>query len=138
MSTRCLGPTPDVPSGRGPMRLGLLAVENDRYQGTPVIPNPGTTWTSRSDKRRAKPRKGRRTRNRRGWYGYFKHSRPFAFISIDGLIRRPLRAILRRQQRRPGFGRCHEDHNRWPNAFFAERGLFTMTEDHAQASQSRC
>ena len=74
----------------------------------------------------------------RGWFGYFKHSRPFVFISVDGFIRRRLRAILRRQQKRPGMGRCHADHKRWPNAFFAERGLFTMTEAYAQASQSRC
>ena len=31
-----------------------------------------------------------------------------------------------------------EDHRRWPNAFFAARGLFTMTEAHALARQSRC
>jgi hypothetical protein len=29
-------------------------------------------------------------------------------------------------------------HKRWPNAFFAELGLFTMTEAHALACQSRC
>jgi RNA-directed DNA polymerase len=32
----------------------------------------------------------------RGWFGYFKHSRPFVFKSVDGFIRRRLRAILRR------------------------------------------
>ena len=35
-------------------------------------------------------------------------------------------------------GRCLGDHKRWPNAFFAEHGLFTMTEAHGLASQSRC
>ena len=29
------------------------------------------------------------------------------------------------------------DHCRWPNAFFAGYGLFTMTEAHALACQSR-
>ena len=29
------------------------------------------------------------------------------------------------------------DHSRWPNAFFAAQGLFTMTEAHALACQSR-
>ncbi|WP_209262646.1 hypothetical protein, partial [Thiorhodococcus minor] len=29
------------------------------------------------------------------------------------------------------------DHQRWPNAFFAAQGLFTLTTAHAQASQSR-
>ncbi len=74
----------------------------------------------------------------RGWFGYFKHARGSVFRSVDGFIRRRLRAILRKQQKRPGMGRCYADHKRWPNAFFAERGLFTMVEAHALASQSRC
>jgi RNA-directed DNA polymerase len=73
-----------------------------------------------------------------GWFGYFKHANPYVFKSTDGFIRRRLRAILRKQQKRPGMGRCHADHKRWPNAFFSELGLFTMTEAHALACQSRC
>jgi hypothetical protein len=30
------------------------------------------------------------------------------------------------------------DHQRWPNAYFAEHGLFTMSEAHALASRPRC
>jgi RNA-directed DNA polymerase len=74
----------------------------------------------------------------RGWFGYFKHANPTVFKATDGFIRRRLRAILRKQQKRPGMGRCHADHKRWPNAFFAEHGLFTMTEAHALACRSRC
>jgi RNA-directed DNA polymerase len=74
----------------------------------------------------------------RGWFGYFKHANPFVFRRVDGFIRRRLRAILRKQQKRPGMGRCLRDHKRWPNAFFAEQGLFTMTEAHGLASRSRC
>jgi RNA-directed DNA polymerase len=74
----------------------------------------------------------------RGWFGYFKHANPYVFKVVDGFIRRRLRAILRKQQKRPGMGRCLGDHKRWPNAFFAEHGLFTMTEAHGLASQSRC
>lgn len=73
-----------------------------------------------------------------GWFGYFKHANPYTFKSADGFIRRRLRSILRKQQKRPGMGQCHADHKRWPNAFFAKHGLFTMTEAHALASQSRC
>lgn len=73
----------------------------------------------------------------RGWYGYFKHAQGRVFQTLDALIRRRLRALLRRQEKRPGFGRCHADHCRWPNAFFAEAGLFTMVEARRQASQSR-
>ena len=56
---------------------------------------------------------------------------------MDGFVRRRLRALKRKQEKRPGMGRCLSDHKRWPNAFFAELGLFTLTEAHASASQSR-
>jgi RNA-directed DNA polymerase len=73
----------------------------------------------------------------RGWYGYFKHACRWAFPRLDGFIRRRLRAILRKQDKRPGLGRCHADHKRWPNAYFAGLGLFTMTEARMSASPSR-
>ena len=73
----------------------------------------------------------------RGWFGYFKHARSSTFRDVDGFVRRRLRAVLRKQSRRPGYGRCPNDHRRWPNAFFAKQGLFTMNAAHAQASQSR-
>ena len=72
----------------------------------------------------------------RGWYGYFKHARLTTFKSLDGFIRRRLRSILRRQDKRPGQGHNFADHQRWPNAFFANLGLFTMDAAH-RASQSR-
>lgn len=74
----------------------------------------------------------------RGWYGYFQHAHWYTFSSLDGFIRRRLRAMLRRQKRRPGQGRCLCDHKQWPNAFFADLGLFTMSEAHRLARQSRC
>lgn len=74
----------------------------------------------------------------RGWFGYFKHASRPTFQPIDGFIRRRLRAILRKQKKRPGFGRCLADHKQWPNAYFAAAGLFTMTEAWQSASQSRC
>jgi RNA-directed DNA polymerase len=73
----------------------------------------------------------------RGWYGYFKHAQGRVFQTLDALIRRRLRALLRKQEKRPGFGRCYADHCRWPNAFFAAAGLFTMVEARRLASQSR-
>jgi RNA-directed DNA polymerase len=74
----------------------------------------------------------------RGWYGYFQHAHRFTFSSLDGFIRRRLRAMLRRQKHRPGQGQCRRDHKQWPNAFFADLGLFTMSEAHRLARQSRC
>lgn len=72
-----------------------------------------------------------------GWFGYFKHANPFVFKILDGFVRRRLRAVLRKQKRRPGAGHCLADHKRWPNIFFADHGLFTLTEAHALASQPR-
>jgi len=73
----------------------------------------------------------------RGWFGYFKHAHRTTFAALDGFVRRRLRALLRRQEKRPGMGLCLADHRRWNNAFFAERGLFTLVPAHAAASQSR-
>ena len=61
----------------------------------------------------------------RGWYGYFKHSRPGTFIEVDKWVRGRLRSILRRRQRRKGRGRGR-DHQRWPNSHFANHGLFSL------------
>src|SRR5882757_1075446 len=58
----------------------------------------------------------------RGWFGYFKHATPALYDVLDGFVRRRLRAILRKQEKRPGIGRCEADHRRWPNAFFAAHG----------------
>lgn len=73
----------------------------------------------------------------KGWFVYFKHAHLMHLRGVDGFIRRRLRAVLRKQQKRPGMGRCMADHVRWPNAFFADLGLFTMAEAHAQASRPR-
>jgi RNA-directed DNA polymerase len=73
----------------------------------------------------------------RGWFGYFQHATPVLFGVLDGFVRRRLRAILRKQQKRPGSGRCTADHQRWPNAFFAAQGLFTLQAAFRQARHSR-
>jgi RNA-directed DNA polymerase len=73
----------------------------------------------------------------KGWFEYFKHAHHYTFSSLDGLIRRRLRAVLRKQKKRPSSGRTVRDHRQWPNAFFAERGLFTMQDAYVLARQSR-
>ena len=73
----------------------------------------------------------------KGWFGYFKQAHRSTFRDIDGFVRRRLRAILRKRNKQPGFGRTIRDHARWPNAFFAEQGLFTLHEAFVAASQSR-
>jgi len=73
----------------------------------------------------------------RGWFNYFKHAHSVTQLGIDGFARRRLRALLRKQEKRPGMGRCLSDHRRWPNTYFAAQGLFTITAAHGLASQSR-
>ena len=74
----------------------------------------------------------------KGWFGYFKHAHRTEFPSLDGFVRRRLRAILRKQEKRPAFGLTAEDHKRWPNRFFAEAGLFATTAAWLQARHPRC
>ncbi len=62
----------------------------------------------------------------RGWYGYFQHAHPNAFSDLDGFVRRRLRALLRKQRKRPGFGRSQTDHQRCAGALFAAAGLFAL------------
>jgi RNA-directed DNA polymerase len=71
----------------------------------------------------------------KGWFGYFKHSHPTTFRTQDGWVRGRLRSILRKRSGRRGRGRGR-DHHRWPNAFFAQQGLFSLTHAHAMACQS--
>ena len=70
----------------------------------------------------------------RGWFGYFRHSHYTTFGPIDQWIRMRC-GVLRKRQKRRGRGRG-KDHNRWPNAFFIEHGLYTLTTAHAKISQS--
>lgn len=73
----------------------------------------------------------------RGWFGYFQHAYRTTFDALDKLIRRRLRAMLRKQEKRPGRGRTFADQQRWPIKFFATAGLFTLADAWRQASQPR-
>jgi RNA-directed DNA polymerase len=74
-------------------------------------------------------------RTARGWFEYFKHSHRTTFPRLDAWIRMRLRSILRRRRRGTGCSRG-ADHQRWPNAFFATLGLFSLTAAHAKLVQS--
>jgi RNA-directed DNA polymerase len=76
-------------------------------------------------------------RTLKGWFGYFKHAHPSIFLELDQMIRRRLRAMLRKQGRRPGVGNDRVDHQRWPNAFFANAGLFALHMAWQTARRSR-
>jgi hypothetical protein len=76
-------------------------------------------------------------RTLRGWFAYFKHAHPRTFIVLDKLIRRRLRSLLRKQEKRPGFGATRDDHQRWPIAFFADAGLLALHTAWRNARYSR-
>jgi len=46
-----------------------------------------------------------------------------------------LRSILRKRHKLKGRGRG-ADHQRWPNAYFTDLGLFSLTAAHASVRQS--
>ncbi len=74
-------------------------------------------------------------RTLKGWFEYFKHSHKWTFPSLDRWIRMRLRSILRKRRGGKGRGRGL-DHHRWPNAFFAANGLFSMATTHQAVCQS--
>jgi RNA-directed DNA polymerase len=70
----------------------------------------------------------------KGWFGYFKHATS-GLKDVDAFVRRRLRAMLRKQAKRHGCGAARNDRIRWPNAFFASAGLFTLETAWRQARQ---
>ena len=70
-----------------------------------------------------------------GWFGYFKHSHATTFEPLDAWLRMRLRSILRKRRGQRGRG-LGADHQRWPNAFFAAQGLYSMVTAHALTRQS--
>jgi RNA-directed DNA polymerase len=71
----------------------------------------------------------------RGWFGYFKHSHYTTFPRLDKWLRMRLRSLLRKRRKRRGRARL-PDNKRWPNAFFAAQGLFSLVTAQAQPRQS--
>lgn len=68
-------------------------------------------------------------RTLRGWYEYFQHSKANTFTSVDGYVRRRLRSVL--QWRLDGVGKgLGATHQRWPNEWFARRGLLSLAAEH--------
>jgi len=77
-------------------------------------------------------------RTLRGWYEYFKHSWKTTFPDLDGWVRMRLRSILRRRSKRKGRGSTISDSKLYPIRFFAEQGLFSMTDARAREFQPAC
>lgn len=64
----------------------------------------------------------------RGWYRYFRGSPRHVFRDMDGYARRRLRSMLDRRRRLSNTHPSRESNKRWPNAFFAEHGLYSMAQ----------
>jgi RNA-directed DNA polymerase len=70
----------------------------------------------------------RRLRPRlQGHYNYFKHVSAGVLAELDGWVRMRLRSILRKRAGKRGKGRGL-DHQRWPNNYFTNLGLFNLEE----------
>jgi RNA-directed DNA polymerase len=77
----------------------------------------------------------RLNRTLQGWFGYFRHCHGNVFTTLDGWLRGRLRSILRKRAGRQGRGRG-ADHQRWPNVYFADLGLYSLTSAHGRLHQS--
>jgi RNA-directed DNA polymerase len=65
-------------------------------------------------------------RRLRGWARYFAGGDGSRYHELDRWLRMRLRSILRKRMGRKGRGRG-SDHQRYPNAYFAELGLISLT-----------
>jgi RNA-directed DNA polymerase len=83
--------------------------------------------TKRSDGRALRAIIAEINRVIRGWGNYFQGGVRSVPEKLDGWVRMRLRSILRHRDKRKGRGRGR-DHNRYPNAYFAERGLVSLLE----------
>lgn len=72
----------------------------------------------------------------RGWFGYFKHSPRVYLYPIDKMVRRRLRAMLLRREGRRGSGRSFYAQRKWPDAYFAAAGLFSLVKARQAVLQS--
>lgn len=76
----------------------------------------------------------RLNRSLRGWFHYFRHCFWNIYENYDARIRTRLRRmLLRRHRRNP---RRLTSQQRWPNAYFAEQGLFSLRAAQLRFVQS--
>jgi len=70
----------------------------------------------------------RLTRSTQGWFNYFRHCFWNIFKAYDGMIRRRLRRMLLKRNRRNRQRLARNQ--RWPNAFFADHGFTSLNDAH--------
>jgi RNA-directed DNA polymerase len=76
----------------------------------------------------------RLNRTTRGWFNYFRHCQWSVFKDYDGMIRRRLRRLLLQRHRRNP--KRLTRNQRWPNAYFTERGFMSLNAAHVRFVQS--
>ena len=69
-----------------------------------------------------------------GWFNYFRHCFWNVFKDYDGMIRRRLRRLLLKRNRRNR--KRLPRTQRWPNAYFAAHGFVSLNERHVRFVQS--
>lgn len=79
---------------------------------------------------------GRVNQTLRGWHAYFRRSLRQALEKLDQMVRRRLRSILMKRLGKRGID-WKKANRLWPNAYFTERGLYTMAPALATRRQSR-
>jgi len=69
-----------------------------------------------------------------GWFGYFRHCRWTIYKDLDAKIRSRLRRLLLKRHRKNPKRLPRQQ--RWPNAYFAKAGLYSLREAHFRFAQS--
>jgi RNA-directed DNA polymerase len=69
-----------------------------------------------------------------GWFGYFRHCRWTIYKDLDAKIRSRLRRLLLKRHRKNPERLPRQQ--RWPNAYFAKAGLYSLREAHFRFAQS--
>lgn len=113
------------------------------FRGEEIHPRAGSLQKLKDTVRAKTPRKSGKSLESmivslnatlRGWFTYFRYARWPVFKDLDGMVRRRLRRLLEKRHRRnperlPAT-------QRWPNAYFAECGLFSLREAHFRFARS--
>jgi RNA-directed DNA polymerase len=81
--------------------------------------------TRRTDGRAVSEMIAALNRRLRGWARYFHQGNGDVYTRLDKWIRMRLRSVQRKRDRRKGRGHG-QDHNRYPNAYWADLGLISL------------
>lgn len=114
------------------------------FRGKQIHPRSGSLMKLKDTIRQKTPRKSgvpleftiaSLNASLRGWFAYFRHARWPVFKDVDAMVRRRLRRLLRKRHRRNP--QRLPATRRWPNAFFADHGLYSLRAAHFRFAQSR-